>query len=100
MKKTFEVLNVKCGGCANTLKKSLQEGFGEVEVDLEAEPRTISLEIADERMEELRGKLISLGYPMADEDLNSMERFGTTAKSFVSCAIGRMDKGGDGAGDR
>ena len=93
MKQTFEVLNVKCGGCANTLKKSLQDSFGEVAVDLESEPRTITLEVEEERMEELRRKLISLGYPMADEDLNSLEKFGATAKSFVSCAIGKMDKG-------
>ena len=29
MKQTFEVLNVKCGGCANTLIKSLKEEFGD-----------------------------------------------------------------------
>jgi len=28
MKQTFEVKNVKCGGCAGTLKKSLLEEFG------------------------------------------------------------------------
>jgi copper chaperone len=35
MKQTFEVLNVKCGGCASTLTKSLKDEFGEVSVDLE-----------------------------------------------------------------
>ena len=39
MKQTFEVINVKCGGCASTLKKSLAEEFGEVEVDLEVTPK-------------------------------------------------------------
>ncbi len=34
MKQTFEVINVKCGGCASTLKTSLAEEFGEVEVNL------------------------------------------------------------------
>ena len=34
MKQTFEVYNVKCGGCANTLIKSLKDEFGEVVVDL------------------------------------------------------------------
>jgi len=38
MKQTFEVINVKCGGSANTLKTSLQEEFGEIEVKLEVEP--------------------------------------------------------------
>ena len=40
MKQTFEVINVKCGGCASTLKTSLAEEFGEVDVNLEVEPKT------------------------------------------------------------
>lgn len=90
MKQTFEVINVKCGGCASTLKKSLADEFGEVEVDLEVTPRKITLEVADDRIDHLRDKLKSLGYPMADEDLNTLEKIGTTAKSFASCAVGRM----------
>ena len=89
--KTFEVLNVKCGGCANTLKKSLLEEFGEIEVNLDFEPRQITLNISDEEIEALRKKLISLGYPMSDENLDTIHKITTTAKSFVSCAIGKMD---------
>lgn len=92
MKQTFEVKNVKCGGCANTLKKSLLEDFGEVEVDLEVEPRKITLEIAEEKMEALKLKLRSLGYPLMSDNLNTFQTVGTTAKSFVSCAIGKMDE--------
>ena len=91
MKKTYEVLNVKCGGCANTLKTKLQEEFGEVEVNLEVEPRQITLEIEDINVPALRQALKKLGYPMSDEDLSIMEGFSTTAKSFVSCAIGKID---------
>lgn len=91
MKCIFEVKNVKCGGCANTLKKSLLEDFGEVEVDLEVEPRTITLEIEEHQIEALKLKLRSLGYPLIDDELNTFQTVGTTAKSFVSCAIGKMD---------
>ena len=90
MKKTFEVINVKCSGCASTLKKSLAEEFGEVDVDLDVMPRKITLDIDDNNMISLRNKLKSLGYPMADEDLNTLEKIGTTAKSFASCAVGKM----------
>jgi len=90
MKQTYEVLNVKCGGCANTLKTKLQEEFGEVEVNLEVEPRQITLEIEDTNVPTLRQALKKLGYPMSDEDLSTMEGFSTTAKSFVSCAVGKM----------
>ncbi len=89
-KKTYEVLNVKCGGCANTLKKTLKEDFGEVEVDLEAMPRKITLDMTDDRMEELKEKLRSLGYPLTTDELSGFDKLSTTAKSFVSCAIGKM----------
>ncbi len=63
MKQTFEVVNVKCGGCANTLKTKLLEEFGEVEVNLEVEPRQITLEIEESQVPALRQALKSLGYP-------------------------------------
>jgi copper chaperone CopZ len=91
MKQTYEVINVKCGGCANTLKTSLAEEFGDVEVNLEVEPRQITLDIEDSAVPTLRAKLKKLGYPMSDEDLSTMEGFSTTAKSFVSCAVGKMN---------
>lgn len=90
MKQTFEVLNVKCGGCANTLKTKLLEEFGEVSVNLEVEPRQITLDIEERALPALRTKLKALGYPMSDEDLTAIEGFSTTAKSFVSCAVGKM----------
>jgi len=91
MKQTFEVINVKCGGCASTLKTSLAEEFGEVDVNLDIEPRQITLDIDDSNVLALRTKLKKLGYPMSDEDLTTMEGFSTTAKSFVSCAVGKMN---------
>ena len=91
MKQTLEVKNVKCGGCAGTLKKALLEEYGEVEVNLEVEPRQISLEIEEEQIEALKLKLRSLGYPLTTDELTTFQEVGTTAKSFVSCAIGKMD---------
>lgn len=91
MKQTFEVLNVKCSGCANTLMKSLAEDFGHVEVDLSCEPRKITLEIEDDRYETLKLKLRSLGYPLTSDELSTLQTLTTSAKSFVSCAIGKMD---------
>lgn len=91
MKQTFEVLNVKCGGCASTLTKSLKDEFGEVEVNLEVHPRQITLELQDEQKEALKLKLRSLGYPLSDDELSGFQKATTTAKSFVSCAIGKMN---------
>ncbi|TLT04139.1 heavy-metal-associated domain-containing protein [Aliarcobacter cibarius] len=91
MKQTFEVYNVKCGGCANTLIKSLKDEFGEVVVDLEVNPKKITLDIEENQLESLKLKLRSLGYPLTTDELSGFEKATTTAKSFVSCAIGKID---------
>ena len=90
MRKTYKVLNVKCGGCAGTLKKELADTFGEVEVNLNIEPREITLDIEENQEEELKLKLRSLGYPLTTDELSTLQTVGTKAKSFVSCAVGRM----------
>ncbi len=91
MKRTLKVNNVKCGGCAGTLTKELLKDFGKVSVNLEIEPREITLEIDDNRMQELQIKLKSLGYPLTTDKLSTFEIVGTTAKSYISCAIGKID---------
>jgi copper chaperone CopZ len=91
MKQTYEVLNVKCGGCANTLTTKLADEFGKVTVNLDVEPRQITLDIEEPTVPALRQALKKLGYPMSDEDLTTIEGFSTTAKSFVSCAVGKIN---------
>ena len=91
MRKTYQVLNVKCGGCANTLKSKLEPIFGEVEVNLDVMPREITLDLEDYEENKLRETLKSLGYPIADEDLGFVENTTAKAKSFVSCAIGKVN---------
>lgn len=91
MQKSFKVLNVKCGGCANTIKEALRSEFGEVDVNLNEEPRIITLDIKDEEQEKLfRKKIRSLGYPLEDEENGVVVK----AKSFISCAIGKMHHNG------
>jgi copper chaperone CopZ len=91
MIQTLEVQNVKCQGCAGTLTKSLLEAFGEVTVNLDVEPREITLDIEDERMQDLKLALRKLGYPLSTDELSTFQTASTTAKSFVSCAISKID---------
>ena len=91
MKQIFQVENVKCGGCASTLKNKLKEEFGEIEVDLEKMPREIHVDISDDAIASLRISLKKLGYPMSDEVLDFVDNTTAKAKSFVSCAIGKVD---------
>lgn len=86
---TLEVLNIKCGGCANTITKKLSEKFSGVVVDVEA--GTVSAQVeGEEETQAFRALLKKLGYPPADEAIGGFEGGVAKAKSFVSCAIGRV----------
>ena len=91
MKQTFEVFNVKCEGCASTLKTKLFNEFGEIEVNLNVLPRKIILDIDNEDIPKLAKELKLLGYPLATEEMSFMDNTSTKAKSFVSCAIGKIN---------
>lgn len=97
MQKSFEVANIRCGGCAATIKKSLAEaGFESVEVDLSCEPRKVTLELADEaQTAQFRAILRGLGYPLFDEKISFADSAGLKAKSFFSCAVGKFNTDDD-----
>jgi copper chaperone len=92
MLKTVEVANVRCGGCAATIKKALEEeGFTDVSVDLSCEPRKVTANIADEAHTALfKSVLRKLGYPLYNEELGLLNSAGLKAKSVVSCAVGKF----------
>ncbi len=90
-KKTLKVQNVKCSGCASTLTNKLQDEFGEIEVNLDVMPREITLDLADDKIDALHNALKGLGYPVAGESFGFIQDTSMKAKSFVSCAIGKVD---------
>jgi len=87
MSTTIEIVNLKCGGCVNTVKKGVLsiEGIREVEVDLDASKVIIATNDKN-LVEEVKTKLSKMGYPEIG-DANTMIH---KAKSFVSCATGKM----------
>jgi len=94
MIQSFEVANVRCGGCSSTITKALEEaGFKEVCVDLSCEPRKVTAEIADEAQSaQFKAILRSLGYPLAGEETGTLDNAALKMKSFVSCAIGKFSE--------
>lgn len=83
----IEVLNLKCGGCANTIKKGIVtiEGLNEVLVNLNTSE--VSIDATDEMViQQVKEKLSSMGYPEVGDSNTVLHK----AKSFVSCATGRM----------
>jgi len=93
MKKTYEVSNIKCEGCANTIKRALSEHFGNsVEIDLEVVPRKVTVELSSLSDEEIFiTTLRKLGYPLVDDEISNVESAVMKGKSFVSCAIGKLN---------
>lgn len=95
----FEVANIRCGGCANTIMKALKEaGFEEVSVDLSCEPRKVTVDIADEaQLAQFKAVLRKLGYPLASDEEGSIDNAALKLKSFISCAVGKFttDNGSD-----
>jgi copper chaperone CopZ len=91
MKQTFQIINVKCGGCASTLKEKLFKQFGEIDVNLDVEPREITLHIEENQVSDLAIELKKLGYPLVTEEMGFVDSTSAKAKSFVSCAIGKMN---------
>jgi copper chaperone len=92
MIQTFEVDNIRCGGCATTIKTALDiEGFTSVKVDLLSDPRKVTAEIeSDERLKLFKKVLRDHGYPLVGEKTNFIDSTSLKAKSFVSCAVGKL----------
>lgn len=86
MRHTYDVQNIRCGGCAATITRRLAEvGFEVIEVS--PERQQVVVEIADgRRVPEGEAILATLGYPPADAE----SRLADKARSVVSCAIGRL----------
>lgn len=84
---TLVIQNLKCGGCANTIlnKLSSLDNIDNVSVDNETDSVSFNY-TNDEQLELVKNTLTKLGYPAVGEK-NALT---TKAKSFVSCAIGRM----------
>jgi copper chaperone len=85
MKHIYEIQNIRCGGCANTITKALGEEFESVVVDVAS--KTVTVELKDEPQIAKGAELLKkLGYPLTDEESGMVDK----AKSFVSCAIGKF----------
>ncbi len=84
-----EIENLKCGGCENTILKGLQSiaGVGAVRVD--HDQKAVALEADASLRPQVVAKLLSMGYPEKGS-VAGLDKGIATAKSFVSCAIGRI----------
>lgn len=83
----INVENIKCHGCANTIRKEIAklDGVKQVKVDVENGCVTVDFDESIQNKAQVVSGLTKLGYPEQGE--NSIK---STVISYVSCAIGRV----------
>ena len=86
MEQIFEVENIKCGGCVNSIKTALLKLNNVDDVDIDKETGIVKVFGSVEKTA-ITLKLNALGYPEKGD--NTMIK---KAKSYVSCAIGRINE--------
>jgi len=83
----IKVLNLKCDGCANTIKKGIVTIDGVNEILINLNTSEVSIDSTDESVIKIvKEKLSSMGYPEVGDSNTVLHK----AKSFVSCATGKM----------
>ena len=83
---SIQVDNIKCHGCAASIRRGVSQISGVAEVGVDVDTGTVEIKHDGQiNREGLTQHLHSLGYPIQGEG-----SILTTAKSFISCAIGRM----------
>ena len=85
--KKLELLveNIKCGGCMTSIKKGILELAGVMHVDIALEEEKITIEGDRLNRAAILKKLDGMGYPEKGNNTLFKE-----AKSYVSCAIGKV----------
>ena len=86
----LSVENIKCGGCASTISKQLRTVFNTDAINVNVEQGIIDIDIDETKRAEVLGVLLNLGYPQANT-VSGLRAAKAKAKSFVSCAVGKMD---------
>ena len=85
----INVENIKCGGCASTIRSKLEamDGIEKIEVDIDA--GLVSVDGSEDSRDAVTAKLLKLGYPESGT-AEGIAAARARAKSFVSCAVGRI----------
>jgi copper chaperone len=86
----IEVENIRCAGCANSIRKKLLEDDRVQSVDVHIEEKMVIVNSKEENIYvELAQILLKLGYPEKDS-VEGIQALKGKAKSMVSCAIGKI----------
>jgi copper chaperone len=93
MKRSVTIDNLKCSGCATTIVQSLGHLSGVFNVDVDIDHSIVNVEANDRAFIAAKQKLDQLGYPESGT-ASGLHGAVATAKSYLSCAIGRFGTAG------
>jgi len=85
----IEIENLNCGGCEKSILKGLASIEGVSDVTVDQEMKSVSFRGDKSIRNVVVKKLQSMGYPEKGS-LSGLDAGLANAKSFVSCAIGRV----------
>jgi copper chaperone len=89
MSLSIHVENIKCGGCANSIKKGLMDEAGVSMVEINVERGMVSIDGENLDRDAIAAHLLKMGYPESGS-VEGIKAATAKAKSFVSCAIGKV----------
>ena len=86
METKIYIENLKCGGCAATIKKGVLSIESVSNIEVNVDDSSVFVSSTSDVTNEIKEKLSRMGYPEVG-DFNSIVH---KAKSYVSCATGKM----------
>ena len=90
METIIYIENLKCGGCAATIRKGVFAVDGVQEVQIDVAESMVSVTAANKVIPAVKEKLSKMGYPEVGNANTLLHK----AKSYVSCATGKMSSEG------
>ncbi len=85
----ISVENIKCGGCVNTITTKLNAIDAVEASDVDVENGVVTITGDEAQKTEVAALLLKLGYPETGT-AEGLKAIKAKAKSFVSCAVGKM----------
>ena len=95
MSYTIAVENIKCGGCANSIRTKLVDQELADSVNVHIQQGEVEISGNPDLREQAIAALAKMGYPETGS-VEGIKAATAKAKSFVSCAIGRIDNATSG----
>ena len=86
----ISVENIKCGGCAGTIIKKINEINSVNSTEVEIDAGIVKVNGIDGLHEKLLASLLKMGYPETGS-IEGIAAAKAKAKSFVSCAVGKFN---------